>query len=164
MVTVPVAMVAHDPPSATARTTSTTTISRHRSRRSARTPPTSENSRQDSDWTNAAPATSTGSRVREATSSGPATMVTPSPTVETAEAVQSLVKSAPRRADVRIRKKAPRRSAVMGDRLEGEEPWERAARTAAQNSAGSRVEARTLTMPRRMRTPISRLFRDRRHR
>jgi hypothetical protein len=44
----------------------------------------------------------------------------------------------------------------MGDRLEGEEPWEIAARTAAQSSAGSRVEARTLTMPRRMRTPLLR--------
>jgi hypothetical protein len=91
MVTVPVAMAAHSPPRATARTALTATISRCRSRRSARTPPTRENSSQDSDWTKAAPATSTGSRVREAMSSGPATMVTPSPMVETAEAVQSLV-------------------------------------------------------------------------
>lgn len=49
-----------------------------------------------------------GSVVMEAISNGPAAMVAPSPMLETAEAVQSLVKSAPRRVETRARKIAPR--------------------------------------------------------
>jgi hypothetical protein len=85
----------------------TVTTRRRRSRRSAQAPLSSAKSSQGSCWAKTAPATAAGSVVIEATSSGPAAMVTPSPMLETALAVQSLLKSAPRRGK-RARKIAPR--------------------------------------------------------
>lgn len=76
-------------PTTTARSRLTTTMRRRRSSRSTYAPPMSENNSHGSCWMNTAPATSAGSSVSDATSSGPAASATPSPTLDTALAAHS---------------------------------------------------------------------------
>src|SRR5215211_334509 len=83
-------------PSSTVRNPSTIHITRRRSSRSTSAPLIKEKSSHGSCWAKAIPATRTGSRVREATSSGPATSVTPSPRFDTVLADHSFVYSGPR--------------------------------------------------------------------
>src|SRR5215211_4869976 len=83
-------------PSSTVRNPSTVHMTRRRSSRSTSAPLIKEKSSHGSCCAKAIPATRTGSRVREATSSGPATIVTPSPRFDTVLAVHSFLYSGPR--------------------------------------------------------------------
>ena len=82
MSTSPVAMVATSPASTTTRQLLATTISRRRSTRSATTPAKRPKSIIGRNSRVHAEATSSGSRVSEATSSGPAATMMPSPMLE----------------------------------------------------------------------------------
>ena len=79
MLTCPERITAQSPTSTTARAPSIAITSTRRSRRSAIAPATSPKSSQGSWKATAAAATSTGLRVCDATSSGPAAIIRPSP-------------------------------------------------------------------------------------
>ena len=79
MFTAPVTIVAASSARTSARARLTTTMIRTRSTRSATTPAAKPNSSTGTFWARSAIETSSGSRVSEATSSGPAASATPSP-------------------------------------------------------------------------------------
>lgn len=94
----PVATTAARPPTATTRTASMITMSRRRSTRSTSTPPGRANSSHGSHDTAKAPETTSGSLVREATTSGVAMVVRPLPSAEVVLAAHSAQKRRPRPA------------------------------------------------------------------
>ncbi len=95
MFTVPLTIVTTSAASTKARPRSTRTMTRLRSNRSAATPPMTPNSSAGRYWLSSAIETRKGSRVCEATSSGPAETATPSPTLLTNDADRSQRKLVP---------------------------------------------------------------------
>ena len=98
MLTCPVKMVPASRARITARTMLTAAMRRIRSTRSATTPAAKPNSRTGRFWARTAIETSSGSRVCDATRSGPAASARPSPTLLTTAVARSQRKLRPRRA------------------------------------------------------------------
>ena len=97
MLTWPVQITAHSPASTTARAPSMAITSTRRSSRSAIAPATSPRTSHGSWKDIAAAATSTGLRVCEATSSGPAAIIRPSPRLVVHDDATSQRKEVPSR-------------------------------------------------------------------
>ena len=102
MSTSPVTMTTHSPTRTTVRSESTAITSSRRSSRSASAPATRPNSSHGSCPATAAPATSNGLWVCEATSSGPAAIISPSPRLVVHEEASSQRKPMPRRAGTMV--------------------------------------------------------------
>ena len=102
MLTVPAPIVAASTASTTARARFTTTTMRRRSKRSAIAPAGTPKRRFGRYWLSSAIETSSGSRVSEATSSGPAARAMPSPTLVTSEDARSQRKLRPSRAGAMV--------------------------------------------------------------
>ncbi len=102
MSTCPVTMTTQSPSRTAVRSESTTITSSRRSSRSASAPATSPNSSHGSCQAMAAPATSTGLWVCEATSSGPAATIRPSPRLLAHDEASSHRNPVPRRAGTTV--------------------------------------------------------------
>ena len=108
--TQPVTMLTHRTATTRARNRSATTTSSRRSTRSAIAPAHSPNSSHGSRWSTAAMATSTGLRVCEATSSGPAARPIPSPRFDAHDEASSHRNPAPMRGGATTSRMRPTRS------------------------------------------------------